>query len=236
MKSLWRTGAALSIGFVVLILAGFALQKVPAFGAGTDAVHTAFTTGAAGKVYAGEFVATLGYLVLAVLLPLLARLLRGDSERGAAERGASETSRWLSGAVLSTGLTYVTVTLAAAFLPESAAAYDARRGTDLAAVSVVNDIHNFANFLGTAAMGAFILVTGAAILTSRALPRWLGWLSLPAGLACLAGGVPTSSLVNTVTLVWAAWFVVLAVAMVRRSGKAPAAPAATPRVPAGVPA
>ncbi|HKD98463.1 MAG TPA: hypothetical protein VKB69_12850, partial [Micromonosporaceae bacterium] len=201
MKKLWRVAAALCIGHVVLVLAGFSLQKVPRLGDGDAAVGTAFGTGAAGRAYAGEYVAMTGFLVFLLLVPLLGRLLRGTGE----------ASRWFGAALTSIGATYVAVTLAAESAVTTASLYDARHGTDLGVVAAINNVHNVADYIGTATLGAFILTVAAAAFAGGALPRWLAWLSLPVGLLSLAGGAFPTGIMDIATLVWMAWFAVLAV-------------------------
>lgn len=220
MKRLWRVAAALCIAHVVLLLAGFSMQKVPALGADNAAVSAAFNTGAAGKAYAGGYVATLGFLVFLLLVPLVARLVRGTGE----------VSRWFGAAMSATGAVYAAVALGTEFTTATASVYDTRHGTDAGVVAAINNVHNVADYIGTATLGAFILAAAGAAFAGGALPRWFAWLSVPVGLLSLAGGLFPTGIMDIATLVWMAWFVVLAVVMVRRSGRATTSTATPDRV------
>jgi hypothetical protein len=223
MKRLWRVAAAMCIAHVVLVLAGFSMQTVPRLGADDAAVAAAFNTGTAGKAYAGEYVATLGFLVLLLLAPLVARLVRGTGE----------VSRWFAGAMSAAGAVYVAIALGTEFATTTASVYDARHGTAPSVLAAINNVHNVADYIGTATLGAFILAVAGAAFSGGALPRWFAWLSVPVGLLSLAGGLFSTGIMDIATLVWMAWFVVLAVAMVRRSGRTATGSATPDRVLAG---
>jgi hypothetical protein len=108
----------------------------------------------------------------------------------------------------------------------AAAIYDGHHGASLGTVTSVVDIRNFAYFLSVADLGVFTVFAGAAILATRALPRWLGWAGLGVGLLCVvAVAGARSGAHNIANLVHMVWWVVLAVAALRVRMTAPAPPA-----------
>ena len=212
MKTLWRAAAALCIAHVALMLGGFTQQHRALLGADPAHLTTAFAKGTITSTFVGGYISLLGFFAFLLLVPLLARLLRG----------ASEPAGWFAGAVSATGITYVAVTLATSFAAAGAAFYSARHGVDLGAVAAVNNLGELASDLGSAVLALFTVTVGAAVLASRALPRWLGWSGVVVGVGYL-GAVAGAGLglADYGMLIWMVWFVVAAVGMLRQAGRAP---------------
>jgi hypothetical protein len=203
---LWRIAGALAIGHVVLMLGSFSLQRVSDLGAKPSAVTDAFVRFSLARGFAGEYVTCLSFLVFLLVATLLARLLRGDGE----------VTGWLSSLIATSGAIYVTVTLAAVLPNLGAALYDGHHGASLATVTALDHVHWFGVFVGTAVLGVFTLSVGAAVWVSGALPSWVGYGAVVAGVACLASGEGARTGLNgAATLVWMVWFVGLAVAALR---------------------
>lgn len=126
------------------------------------------------------------------------------------------------------------VSLAPGMAAGAAALYGAQHGADLATVSVVNDVWNFAFFLSMLLLGVHTVGVGIGVLGDRVLPTWLGW-SVVATAAVLLGSVPVARIggVDYVTLLWILWFVALAGVMLRHRPAGVGAPTAP--APAAVP-
>jgi hypothetical protein len=75
---------------------------------------------------------------------------------------------------------------------------------------------NLATGLYIAGLAALMLFYGIAMLRSRLMPRWLGWLSIALGLIALAG-----PLVFLVFVATAPWAIIVSVLLYRRYDNAP---------------
>jgi hypothetical protein len=205
-RRLWRIVGSLAIAHVVLMLAGFTLQRVSRLG---DAAGSALATYRGSSVSAagiGSAVSLAGFVALLFAAPLLAQLLRGDTA----------ASRWLSRVIASTASVYVGITLAVGFAASGAARYGAHHGLPESTVDALNTLHWFGVFVATAILGVFILTVAARLWVSGQLPRWIAVLGFVAGICCLAAAVnPPENIVDNTTLVWMAWFVALGVAALR---------------------
>jgi hypothetical protein len=218
-RRLWRIVGSLAVVHIVLMLAGFALQRVSRLGdaPGTAlAIYRGSSLGAAGI---GSAVSLLGFVALLFAAPLMARLLRGDTEG----------TRWLSGVIASTASVYVAITLAVGFAASGTARYGAHHAMTASTVSALSTLHWFAVFTATAVLGVFILTVAGRIWATRLLPRWVAGFGFLAGACCLAAAVnPPENLVDDVTLVWMAWFAALGVSALtgrREPRRAPVAAA-----------
>lgn len=79
--------------------------------------------------------------------------------------------------------------------------------------------------LGYLATGAWTLLVGASIVTTTAIPAWLGWLGVPIGLALLVGSLEfagpnerdgwhlAGTIVPIAYIAWSIWLVALGIAL-----------------------
>jgi hypothetical protein len=215
-RQLWRVVGVLEIVHVVLLLASYALQKVADLGAKPSAVSSAFVTFSSTKGFAGEYLTCLSLLVFLFAATLLARLLRRDGE----------LSGWLSSVLGASATVYVAVSLASYLPALGTALYDGHHGAPLATLTTLDHLHWFGTFVASTVLGAFTLAVAAAIRVSGALPASLGYAGVAVGVLALAAGEGARlSLNGAASLVWAAWFVFVGVAALRRSRREVLAPA-----------
>jgi hypothetical protein len=158
------------------------------------------------RVFAGGYLEALAFLLL---LPVVAFL-------GRAVGRATDLGRWAASTGFAAGVAYIASTLAVGLPAGAAAIYGAEHGADLATVSVVNDVRNFAFLLSMMLLAVHVTGVAVAVLTDRRLPGWLGWSGLGTAVV-LVGTVPfaASGAVDYATLVWILWFIALATAMLR---------------------
>jgi hypothetical protein len=204
MNRLWRLAGVLCLAYPVLLLAGYSQQRSPVFGASPSEIVSTYAAVPETKMYVGGYLATIAWLVLIAAVTLLARLVRGSGE----------TAGWLAGLAQAGVVTAAAVTLGGAFASTGGAYYAARHGYAADIVASVNYASKFADLISIAALGLGILAIAGAGLASRALPRWAAWLGVLVGALAVASGT-SSALMNFTTLVLLAWFVVLAVVVMR---------------------
>jgi hypothetical protein len=211
-RRLWQLAGGLAIAHVALMLGGFSLHRVAPLGASPSTVVADHVTWSMTKGFSGGYLVCLSFLVFVLFASLLARLMRGESE----------LSHWLASTIAACAGIYVAVTLGSALPALGAALYDGHHGAPLSTVTTLDHVHWFGVFVATIVLGVFTLTVAAAIWVSRALPRWLAYCGVVAGVACLAGVAGANpDLVNDATLIWIVWFVALAIGALR----APRAPA-----------
>ena len=207
---LWRTAGALAVAHVVLMLAGFALQRVAPLDSSPGAVVSTLRAQALGRTYAGSAVALVAFLVLLADVALLARLMRGRDE----------TTRWLASLTTASATVYVAVTFATAFAGATAALYATHQGADASVVAALSSLHWFAVSVATGALGLLTALIGALAWRTRALPRWLAVGAFLVAAVSFAGSVPgTGTLVDDVTLIWIVWFVATGIAAIRAGSR-----------------
>ena len=207
---LWRTAGVLAIAHVVLMLAGFAFQRVAPLDSSPATVVSTLRDQALGRTYAGSAIDLVAFLVLLADVALLARLMRGRDE----------TTRWLASLATASGTVYVAVTFGTAFAGATGALYATHQGSDASIVAALSSLHWFAVLVATGALGLLTALIGALAWRTRALPRWLAVGSFLVGAVCFAGSVPgTGSLVDNVTLLWIVWFVATGVAAIRAGSR-----------------
>jgi hypothetical protein len=203
----WKVAAGLGLAHVVLLLVGVSVEQSPALGDPQAEVAKAYVQGSMVRIFTGGYLELLGFALFLVLAAFLYRAL-GQS---------SEVSAWAATAAFAAGVAYVAVTVAPGFAAGAAALYGAQHGADLATVTVVNDVRNFAYLLSLPLLALFTGGIGAAVLAGGQLPRWVGWSGLVVAVVLIAF-VPgaRAGLADIATMLWLVWFVGLAVAMLRR--------------------
>ena len=205
-RTAWRTAGFLALGHVVLILVGISQQRSPRLGDDAAAVAAEYVDGDLTRILAGGYIEAVGFVVLLPVVAFLARAVGRRTELGA----------WAAQTAFAGGIGYVLVSLAPGLAAGAAALYGAQRGADLATVSVVNDVRNFAFFLSVLLLAVHAAGVGVSTLSDRVLPNWLGWSGLTTGLVLIAS-VPFAAVgaVDYATLVWILWFVALAGVMIK---------------------
>ena len=200
----WRLAAGMALGHVVLVLVGISQQSSPLLGDDADAV-AAYVESDMTRVYIGGYVEILGFVLL---LPVVAFLARAVGRR-------TEAARWAAQTAYAGGVGYVVRSIAPGLAAGAAALYGAQHGADLATVSMVNDVRNFAFFLSMPLLAVHALGLGVAALTDRVLPAWVAWSGVATGIVLVAS-VPAARMgaVDYATLLWILWFVVLAAVMI----------------------
>jgi hypothetical protein len=203
---LWRIAGALALAHVALMLGGFAFEPGVVLGEGRSADTAGLVHSSLPTALTGGYIEYLGFLAFLLAVPLLGRLLRGTGE----------VQGWLGSCITSTGVVYAAVTIAAGFPAGAAALYHAHHGTSLATVVAIDDVRNFAYFLSIGVLGVFTVAVAAAVRATGALPRWIAWAAYPTGVLLLAS-VPAArtGALDYASLLWAVWFVALAVVALR---------------------
>jgi hypothetical protein len=172
-QRLWRVFGALAIANIALLFTGVAFEGMtPELGSSTGDVSSYLVHGALPARFAGGYVEALSMIVFVFAALLLARLLRGTDE----------WTGWLASGIGATAIINAASSLIVGFPAGAAALYDGHHGASVQTVTIVNDIRNFAYFVSVAELGVFTACVGAAILATRALPRWIGWAGLGSGL------------------------------------------------------
>ena len=210
-RTAWRTAGALAIGHVVLVLIGISQQRSPRLGDDAAAVAAEYVEGDLARILAGGYVEALGFVLL---LPVIAFLATAVGRR-------TEAGRWATRTAFAAGALYVGTSLAPGLAAGAAALHGAQHGVPLDAVTVVNDVRNFAFFLSLLLLGAHAAGVAVAVLADRALPSWIGWTGIGVAVVLVAA-VPAAGLgaADWATLVWILWFIALAAVMI---GHRPAA-------------
>jgi hypothetical protein len=202
-RTAWRTAGVLALGHVVLMLLAITQQQSARLGEDPAAAYAGADL---ARVFAGGYLEALAFLLL---LPVVAFLGREVGR-------ATDVGRWAASTGFAAGVAYIASTLAVGLPAGAAAIYGAEHGADLVAVSLVNDVRNFAFFLSMMLLAVQVAGVAIAVLTDRRLPGWLGWSGL--GIAVvLVGTVPFAGTgaVDYASLVWILWFIALATAMLR---------------------
>jgi hypothetical protein len=201
----WRVAGALAVVHVVLMLASFSVQKVAPLGSAKATVIADHVTWSMSKGFVGGYLTLLSFLVFLVDAALITHLVRGY---GVASQW------WASTARASAGLYVATTFVALAAL--GGALYDGHHSAPVSSVTMLVDVHWFAIYLATAALGLFTLGLGCAARSSAALPAWVSYSGVGVGALCILT-VPAAraGLTNLATVVWLIWFVVFAIVMMR---------------------
>jgi hypothetical protein len=176
-KQAWeRVGAATGIGFVVLIVAAMFFGSPPDFGASADEVSRYYRDDQR-SIQTSALVFT---AALAFLLWFLGTLHSALTD--AEPNGASLATIGFGGGLVAVVLLVVSLSLVvgAAFRPEE---------TPPELTRAIDDLSFLVLASGACSLLVFFAATGAAILRTDALPRWLGSLAaLVAVLQALGAG------------------------------------------------
>jgi hypothetical protein len=126
-----------------------------------------------------------------------------------------EPAGWLPLTAFGSAVLYAVPTSLAA---GAAALYGAQHGAGTDTVAALNSLRNFSFFASFLPLGLFTCAVAAlALPRTSALPRWIGWVGLPVGIAQFVGAAGAGAeLQNFAMLLWFAWFVAFGIAMVAR--------------------
>jgi hypothetical protein len=213
----WRVAGVLAIAYVVLAFVGAGMENVTGLlGTAPDAVRTDYARADLSRAMAGGYLEALAALAFLAVAAFLYRVTGRERE----------PAGWLSLTAFGSAVLYAIPTSLAA---GAAALYGAHHGAGTDTVAALNNLRNFSFFLGFLPLGLFTCVVAAlALPRTSALPRWVGWVGLPVGVAQFVGAAGAGAeLQNVAMLLWFAWFVALGIAMVARR-RAAAVPGAVP--------
>jgi len=209
VRRLWLAAGWLLVAYVVLTFAGAVFQSQLTLGGKPSDATKALVTSSLTKTYTGfyiEFIATLVFLVAALLL---ARLLRGEGD----------ASAWLSSCIAGAGVTYVAVMCATGGAAGAAALYDGHHGASLATVTTVNDIRNIGFSISGGLAGVLVLAASASGLVTGRFPRWFAYAGFGVGVICIAA-VPAVKAGAPETLLWFLWLLVAGIIALRQARSA----------------
>ena len=201
-RTLWRIAGGLTIAHVVLLFAGFSQEVAVTHGTSLTELQDKYGSADMTRVFAGGYVEAMSFLVLVPALVLLARLFGRRTEVG---RTAAQS-------FLAIGIAYAGATLAVGFAPGAAAIYAAHHHVPIGTIAMVNDIRNYAFFLGVAMSCAMMLALGIAALVEKTLVKWVGWCGAVVG---AVGILATPFAQNAFSMVWIVWLVGLGVLALR---------------------
>ena len=210
---LTRLGAACGAVYVVL-----AIVANDALGSGSpDSTATAQTIGAwwrAHQVTSTQW--ALGFMELFALLcfPIFVVVLAWVLQR--ADRGRT----WLPWAVLAMGLLSAVVKLASG-APMFALLWRADNGISDGLAAAMVDMNGAAFILTWALDAVMLAAAGGVILSTRCLPRWLGWWALVTAPLLLAT-VPLAMSGPPTFLLALIWIVATSITIAFRGDQAPA--------------
>lgn len=204
-----RTGAALGIASVVLLMTGFALV------APAGAVHSNpaeeivgfYSEGGQAAKYAGGLVEAVALLLFLPFVAMLAARLRGPGVAGDVLGPAARMA--------ATG--YVVLCLAPGQAAGAAALWLGAHGGDASTILALNALRAFGYYLALLALAGFLVAIGIGGLSTGRLARWMSWSAVVIG-AVLAVGVAVAQtgLADIASMVALAWIVAVSIGLLRR--------------------
>lgn len=200
-------GGVSGILYVLLWVVGFFIIVgfVPALGSSEQEVAE-FLDRSSTRIWAGGYLALLGFVFLIIFVARLAAVLR----RAEGDRG------WLWSLALVAALAWVSIEMATA-ATEGAAFYAGSRGLDLQTTSGLINVGNFGFFLSGAFSALFLAATAFVVLRTQILPGWLGWFAaILAAASLVAIPIATSSVAQIPVPLRAVWVVAVSVVLIRR--------------------
>jgi hypothetical protein len=202
-----RTPIAAGLAFVVLAVAGNALQGTMPELHGDAGAVARFYAGAPTRIAVAMMLSLISLFFLTVFLAALARALEDAEPRGG----------WAGGMARAGGTAAVAL-LAGGFALNSAGALRAGEAgpVDPGTAAVFYDAGlALSGLAAPVGMAALLAATASVVLRSGAFPRWFGWSS---AVGALLGIVTPVSFV--LLLLFPVWVVAACVALLRRSSSA----------------
>ncbi len=210
---LTRLGAACGAAYIVLaILANDVLRS-----SSPDSTASAHTIGVWWRSHpptTAEWALVFLELLALLCFPIYVVVLAWVLQR--ADRGRT----WLPGAVLATGLLSAVVKLVSA-VPMIALAWRADDGISDSLATAMVDMGQAAFVLTWALDAVMLAAAGGVILSTRCLPRWLGWWGLVTAPLLLAT-VPFAMVGPPTFLLALIWILATSVTLVVRGDRAAA--------------
>jgi hypothetical protein len=200
-------GGVSGILYVLLWVVGFFIIVgfVPTLGSSEREVAE-FLGRSSTRIWAGGYLALLGFVFLIVFVARLAAVLR----RAEGDRG------WLWSLALVAALAWVSIEMATA-ATEGAAFYAGSKGLDLQTTTGLINVGNFGFFLSGAFGALFLAATAFVVLRTEVLPRWLGWFAaILAAASIVAVPIATTEVAQIPVLLRAVWVVAVSVVLISR--------------------
>jgi hypothetical protein len=218
-RALRAWGSLCGLLFVVLFVVGNALIFDGPNGNESPAKYASFfgDSGNRTQIHIGWILAGLGVFFFLWFVAAMRETIRDLEIRDDAGSGGM-----LAFLVAMGGTAYAAVTLGALGLADGVRTMsdDTYRHQVYSGVLHANgDGTYIMHATGTAALAAMILAFSLAVLSSRTLPRWLGWFGIVAGLAALA------SVIFFTMIIWLVWIAATSVLLFlhgRTSARSPA--------------
>ena len=162
------------------------------------------------RVYLGEYLEVLGFLLFVIFVARLRAILRA----------AEGSSDWLATLAFGGALVHVALSLAG-IAPLIALSYRADHGSlgeDL--YVALNDTRVALYWMSLLVAPVFLLPLGLLIARTDVFPRWLGWLAIGLGVALLIGLLlPTSGIPDVASMLMLLWALVVGVLLVVRADR-----------------
>lgn len=203
-----RTGAALGLASVVVLMAGFALV------APAGAVHSNpaeeivafYSEGSQTAKYAGGLAEAVGLLLFLPFVAMLTARLRG--------RGVAGDLLAPAGQLAATA--YVVLCLAPGQAAGAAALWLGAHGGDPGTIVALNTLRAFTYYVALLALAGFLVAIGIGGGTTGRLTRWMSWSAVGIG-AVLAIGVAVAQtgLADIASLLALAWIVAVSIGLLR---------------------
>jgi hypothetical protein len=203
----WRIAGGLALAHVVLLFTGFSQEVSVEHGQSAGSIRDTLLHADFNRAIAGGYVESLS---MVLLLPALAFVARVVGRR-------TEIGRWAASTGLAAGIAFVAVTLATGMPAGAAALYAAHHGVDAQTIAVVDDIRNYAFFLGVLLCAAHAASVGVAALADRRFTRWLGYGGLFVGVVSTIG--VAAHFVNVASMLWVVWWVGVGITLIRAAGR-----------------
>lgn len=203
-RRLWVTAGGLALAHVVLMLVGIMLQSTPTLTEGEAGIQDFYVDGDLVEIMTGGYIELVAFMLL---IPAIVFLGRAIGRR-------TEAARWVTQTAAAAGIAYVALTVGSGLAPGAAALWGTQHGLALETALVVNNVRNFAYFLGLALLGAHAVGLGVAAAADGFSRRWVGWGGIATG-AVLLVAVPGASvgLQDYASLVWLVWWIGVAVTL-----------------------
>ncbi len=207
-----RLAGISGILWIILVLVGFGAIAgfSPSITDSKADVVEYFALANATRVYIGEYLEILAFLLFAVFAARLLSILR-EAEGGTA---------WLSRLALGGAVLFIAFSLAGV-APLIAGTYRAEHG-GLGEDSLValNDLRVALYWMSLLVAPLFLLPVGLLIARTGVFPHWLGWGAITLGAVLLLGLIaPTSGIGDIASMLMGLWVLVVGVLLVVRSGR-----------------
>jgi hypothetical protein len=216
-RALRAWGSLGGLLFVVLYVVGNILIFDGPNGDESPAKYTSFygDSGNRDKISIGWLLAGLGLFCFLWFVAALRETVRDVEHRESGRDGMHGSLVTLGGAV------YGAVAMAAIGLAVGVRTMSDDTYRHEVFPGVIHGVANDGTYLmhatGTAALATMIFAFSFVVLSSRVLPRWLGWFGIVAGVAALA------SIIFFTMLVWLVWIAVVSLLLFVHHRKTPAA-------------